>query len=201
MSEGHFDFIYAISVFTHLTQHWAGWMAELHRVLADDGLLYATFLGPDWVPRLTGEERWPEEQVGVVALGEGAPWDEGGPCTFVSEWWLRAHWGRAFDFVSLEPSHEPAQGVALMRKRSPRVEAEELERPAATDLEREARALVFAQKAMLRNAAQHRAMLEQRSATLEQRLIDVQTQIELVLQSKSWRLTAPLRALAARARR
>src|SRR5207244_8192708 len=40
------DLVYAVSVFTHLTDNWSDWLLELHRVLDDEGLLIATFIGP-----------------------------------------------------------------------------------------------------------------------------------------------------------
>lgn len=36
-------------------------------------------------------------------LREGNPWDIGGPTVFHSPWWLRAHWGRAFDVLDVWP--------------------------------------------------------------------------------------------------
>ena len=44
--DGHFDVVWALSVFTHLADTWAAWLLELHRVLADDGILIATTIGP-----------------------------------------------------------------------------------------------------------------------------------------------------------
>ncbi len=41
----YFDVAWALSVFTHLTDHWAGWLLELHRVLRPSGYLIATFMG------------------------------------------------------------------------------------------------------------------------------------------------------------
>jgi SAM-dependent methyltransferase len=40
--DGHFDLIFAGSVFTHLGELHAAWLAELMRVLAPEGLLYVT---------------------------------------------------------------------------------------------------------------------------------------------------------------
>ena len=52
--DGSLDLIWAISVFTHISDHWAAWLVELHRLLRDDGLLIATILGPglseEWAP-------------------------------------------------------------------------------------------------------------------------------------------------------
>ena len=63
------DLIWAISVFTHISDHWAAWLVELHRLLRDDGLLIATILGPglseEWTeatpdPRVARRgHRWP----------------------------------------------------------------------------------------------------------------------------------------------
>ncbi|MBV9363211.1 MAG: class I SAM-dependent methyltransferase, partial [Solirubrobacterales bacterium] len=44
-AEGYFDLIFAWSVYTHITDRWAEWLLEHHRVLADDGLLFASFIG------------------------------------------------------------------------------------------------------------------------------------------------------------
>jgi len=45
--DGHFDLVWAVSVFTHLADTWSAWLLELHRVLAPGGLLFATFMGPE----------------------------------------------------------------------------------------------------------------------------------------------------------
>jgi hypothetical protein len=70
---------------------------------------------------------------------------------------------------------------------------EDLKRPDG-DVEREVEALRFAHDAALRDAARDRALIDQRLASCRQEL-------EEVLQSKSWRLTAPFRATVARVRR
>ena len=41
-----FDLIWAISVFTHLTDNSIPWLLELHRLLKPDGMLIATYMGP-----------------------------------------------------------------------------------------------------------------------------------------------------------
>src|SRR5262249_12076302 len=96
--DGVFDLIYAFSVYTHFTDNWAEWLLEHHRVLADGGILFATFLGEGMLEPLTGET-WEEGLIGMNPLLHGFPWDNGGPLAFNSPWWLRAHWGRAFDIV------------------------------------------------------------------------------------------------------
>jgi hypothetical protein len=94
--------VYAISVFTHITTQWSAWLVELHRVLTDDGLLVATFLG-EGMAEMMGDGHWEEDDVGMRWEAIGNPWSQGGPLTFVSPWWIREHWGRAFDIVALYP--------------------------------------------------------------------------------------------------
>ena len=76
--DGYFDLIFAWSVYTHITDRWAEWLLEHHRVLAEDGLLFASFLGEGMVEELTSEE-WCEDRIGMNILNEGNPWDCGGP--------------------------------------------------------------------------------------------------------------------------
>lgn len=80
-----FDFVYALSVFTHLTEEQQFlWMAELKRIMQPNGLILLTFLGYD--PHDTqSQTRLANETVrglhpALSALGKGGPWSElGGP--------------------------------------------------------------------------------------------------------------------------
>src|SRR5205085_7059308 len=57
-AEHQFDVVYAVSVFTHLTeplQH--EWMAELRRVVKPSGLVLFTTRGDSWAWKLSPEER------------------------------------------------------------------------------------------------------------------------------------------------
>jgi SAM-dependent methyltransferase len=117
-----FDVVWSTSVFTHLTDHWAGWLVELHRVMKPDGILIVTILSEAYNDILT-EARWDEDRIGMTVLGYGAPWHAGGPMVLHSPWWIRAHWGRAFEILRLEtggfvtPDPGQGQGVVVMRKR------------------------------------------------------------------------------------
>jgi SAM-dependent methyltransferase len=126
----YFDLVYAFSVFTHLSDHWAGWLLELRRVLKPRGLLLATFLSKaEWSRYSSGV--WDEDAVGMNVIKKWNPWDSGGPLVFHSEWWIREHWGRAFDVLSLErsdPSGQLEQGAVLLRRRGTPADLE-LERP------------------------------------------------------------------------
>ncbi len=68
--DGYFDLIWALSVLTHITDTWSVWLAELHRVLADDGLLLATFMGEGVAP-LLADEPWDEDRIGMNVLQSG----------------------------------------------------------------------------------------------------------------------------------
>ncbi len=128
---GYFDLIYAISVFTHLTDSWSEWLLDLHRVLADDGLLIATYMG-EGMSEWLADEPWEEGRVGMNVLRSWQRWDEGGPFVLHSDWWIRAHWGRAFEI--LDVVHRPEMGGelgrhswALMRKKPGRLHPVDLE--------------------------------------------------------------------------
>lgn len=138
------DLIWAISVFTHISDHWAAWLVELHRLLRKDGLLIATILGPalseEWTeatpdPRVgRGGERVAEaDRVGMNVLHHGRSWDQGGPAVFLSRWWIEKHWGRAFEILTLREEGFAAtpkwrgQGVLLARKGPVAITVEELE--------------------------------------------------------------------------
>ena len=129
--DGYFDLVYVISVFTHLTDSWSPWLLEMHRVLADDGILIATFMGEGLSEKVSGEA-WLEERVGMNVYKPDQGWELGGPMVLHSPWWIRAHWGRAFDILELRPYGFYAQGVSgqgmvVMRKRSGSYTTEDLE--------------------------------------------------------------------------
>ena len=137
-ADGSYDLVWAMSVFTHLTDESLAWLLELHRVLDEDGLLIATILG-----RAMWEAReptpWEEDRIGMAVVGHGEHWDAGGPVTYISRWWLEEHWGRLFDVVEVRDGEAPGEHtLALLRKRPVTLGREELEE--ARD-ERELRAL------------------------------------------------------------
>lgn len=116
-ADGHFDLIYAISVFSHLADTWSAWLVELHRLLAPGGLFVATVMGSAFSEEIAGEP-WEEERVGMNVLGSGRPWAAGGPMILHSEWWLRAHWGRAFEVLAFRPEAILWQDGILLRRRN-----------------------------------------------------------------------------------
>jgi SAM-dependent methyltransferase len=179
--DGHFDVIYAFSVYTHLVDSWSAWLLELRRVLKDEGVLIITVFGPGHTS-FAGEPI-SEEIIGMNVLYPSASWDVGGPLIAHSEWWLRAHWGRAFEIVELrlcEPAGPPplfGQGLLVLRKRSGELTVQDLER-AEPDEPREIAALKQNVLSLRREVARHAELFD----------------------SKSWKMTAPLRAAARVAR-
>jgi SAM-dependent methyltransferase len=116
-ADGTFDLVWSVSVFTHLTDHWAGWLAELHRVLAPGGLAIISFLGRAMYEVWTGSE-WNEDEIGMTVLNHGQDWELGGPTVFHSPWWLREHWGRAFEIVQMREGSAPREhGLVVLRRR------------------------------------------------------------------------------------
>jgi SAM-dependent methyltransferase len=136
-ADGYFNIAWAMSVFTHLTDSWARWLAELHRVLEPDGIAIVSVLSRGYYEHIAGEP-WDEDCVGMTVFGPGRPWEAGGPMVAVSPWWLRAHWGRAFHLDRVEPEGfagvgPPSQGIVVMRPRSVAVTAELLAAPEPTE--------------------------------------------------------------------
>jgi len=131
--DGAFDLVYALSVFTHIVDPWAEWLLELRRVLRPDGILVATFMNAEsWAA--FGEGPWDEERTGMLVTRTWNPRDLGGPFVYHSEWWLREHWGRAFDVAYLErrpPVVGPGQtaGAVVLSPRPDELEPYDLERP------------------------------------------------------------------------
>lgn len=114
---GVFDLIWSVSVFTHLTDHWAGWLAELHRVLRPGGLAIISFLGGAMY-EVWNDEEWDPDRIGMTVLNHGQDWELGGPTVFHSPWWLREHWGRAFEIVQMREGSAPREhGLVLLRRR------------------------------------------------------------------------------------
>jgi SAM-dependent methyltransferase len=161
--DGFFTLIYATSVFTHLTEHATGWLLELRRTLADGGLLMLSFLGEGMIHLIN--EPWDEDRIGFNAIRQGTPWDHGGPLTFISPWWIREHWGRAFEIVELRPYTSPDQegkpaghGLALLRKRHGYFSAADIDELAPNE-PREIRALQHNLKQLSNEVIQLRQQL------------------------------------------
>lgn len=125
------DLIWAMSVFTHISDTWAQWLAELHRLLAPGGMLVASFLGKGIWEALLGSP-YHEDEVGIAVSRK---WDGPAAWVFHSEWWLREHWGRGFEVqrvvrppLGSDGQPEVTHSYISLRKRDVELSADVLER-------------------------------------------------------------------------
>jgi hypothetical protein len=127
-ADGSIDGIRAPSAFTRLVEDWADWLLELRRVSSEDSRLIVGLSRRERFEELTGSP-WDDSVIGmtVVSALDGPGQRE----VFHSEWWLRAHWGRAFEIVSIEETEDAREAVLI--KRPGEVSAADLERPDAQD--------------------------------------------------------------------
>lgn len=153
-----FDLVWSVSVFTHLTDHWAGWLAEIHRVLKPGGQAIISFLGGAMY-EVCNDEAWDPDRIGMTVLNHGQDWELGGPTVFHSPWWLREHWGRAFEIVQMREGSAPREHGLVVLRRRPDVEvsAPLLEQIDAAREPREVAALRWQVQMLQREASALRA--------------------------------------------
>jgi hypothetical protein len=112
----------------------------------------------------------------VQQLGQRPGDSSSGARVLHSPWWLRLHWGRAFEILSLRSSGfaggRPGHGFVLGRKKGVSLTRDDLERPDPDDP---------------RELQAHRQQL----VVLEEEAVALRREYEA---SKSWQVTRPLRA-------
>jgi SAM-dependent methyltransferase len=176
-----FDLAWAISVFTHLTDNSLPWLLELHRILRPGGFLIANYMGR-WTSELVAGEPWDEDRIGMNVFRHTHPWEDGGPLVLISDWWMREHWGRAFEVVEIAPRIHDSTWVAL-RKRDVGVTVEDLARPADDPRE---------YHAVRHNLLRAQREIEYAEARGAEQVAATRAHYE---GSRSWRVTRPLREL------
>lgn len=103
-----YDLLYALSIFTHLTEHLAeSWLAELHRVVAPGGLVWFTAHGASLTDRLS-----PAEQAEFAAGNVVVHFSEAAGLNLCSMFWPEAAVCRMlrdrFDVISrFDPLADP----------------------------------------------------------------------------------------------
>jgi SAM-dependent methyltransferase len=114
-----FDFVYAISVFTHLTedlQH--AWMRELERVLAPGGVLLITTKGTSRLEPLDPDERARFDR-GELVVQEGRYPGRNLCAAYHPEAYVRDRLAGGLDvvdFVPAEPQSDQSQDIFVLRR-------------------------------------------------------------------------------------
>jgi SAM-dependent methyltransferase len=115
-----FDLVYALSVFTHLTDELQlAWRDELRRVLRPGGRLLITTHGRSYVPRLDAGEREHFER-GELVVRWGDVVGSNLCSAYHPERYLRDTFAQGFTFLQLEPEGargNPTQDLVLLQKR------------------------------------------------------------------------------------
>lgn len=118
-AEATFDLVYALSVFTHLTEELqTAWRDELRRVLRPGGRLLATTHGRSYLPRLDEPERARFERGQLVVRWHELPGSN--LCSaYHPETYVRETLAHGFELVDLEPEGargNPTQDIVVLRK-------------------------------------------------------------------------------------
>jgi SAM-dependent methyltransferase len=125
-AESHFDFVFAISVFTHLDESYQNaWLSEIHRIMKPEGVLLATIHGEQFA-RMLGKglgEALPNAGILNKATFTGALKLDGLPdfyqTTYHSRRYIEKAWGSLFEIIEYrEKGMNRLQDAVLMRKRS-----------------------------------------------------------------------------------
>lgn len=123
---GSFDFVFAISVFTHLDEEFQNaWLCEINRILKPNGLLLATLHGEQFLRNVRGQQVGALENKGIVnEVGRtGVLKLDGLPdyyqTTYHSRRYIEEVWGRQFEVLCYkEKGMNKLQDAVLLRKRA-----------------------------------------------------------------------------------
>ena len=124
-SDGSFDFVFGISVFTHLPEDMQfQWLEELRRITEPGGVVVVTTHGEHHYLKLLGERDLEAmTSKGFVYIDSGYGESVALPgfyqTAFHSAAYIREHWSRYFDVIDiLPPGASGHQDTVLLRKSS-----------------------------------------------------------------------------------
>lgn len=124
-ADNTFDFVYGISIFTHLVHLIDAWLMEFRRILAPGGHAIFTIMDehtigyfrevpedrPDWL----SADDVAAGLSGDIMLFGGNDW--GHSFTLFRTDWVKREWGQYLDVISIEPRAEAYQSAVVLAKR------------------------------------------------------------------------------------
>jgi SAM-dependent methyltransferase len=212
LPDRQFDLAYGMSVFSHITDQWSNWLVDLHRVLRPGAIAIFSVLGPAVAARAFGIV-W-DQRIGMASFNFHQGWEIGGPSALLAEWWVREHWGRAFEILEfVHPDDWFDHDFVVMRRRDAVVSADDLEAVDHRDareyaslaynvelLERQQRELGERLRDAERDRLAERERLTDELARQQAATDRLKRSLDVISNSHSWRLTRPLRRMAASVR-
>lgn len=119
-ADDKFDLVYALSVFTHLSENLQfAWIAELRRIIQPGGYLFITLHGEVYVDKNLNAAQGAEFKAGKLVVVR--PEDDGSNncATYHPESYVRERLSKGFEIVDFIPQGalgNPYQDVYLLRK-------------------------------------------------------------------------------------
>jgi SAM-dependent methyltransferase len=122
-SDDHFDLVYAVSVFTHLSEDLQlAWLAELARVTARDGIVLLSVRGSSYSSQLDPQARTELETRGFAFSIMGPQFQQVFPPWYqlatMTEQYIEEAWSRYFEVLChLPEALDGCQDIVLLRPR------------------------------------------------------------------------------------
>ena len=122
--DGYFDFVFGISVFTHMEFLIDAWLMEIRRILRDSG--YGIFTihdenSIDFFKERGSKPFWMPEGIALsdvrnhgVYVVNGDGWEN--TYTVFHTEWIKHEWGKYFEVVEVRPRAEHSQSAVVLKK-------------------------------------------------------------------------------------